>query len=163
MSTLSVFHRLGAATTPGWLNRSLNHPGAVLRLKLRCGGAPLMERVGAMMKIDRPLRLCLMCDGQQVEDAEHFACNCPYYAAERADCVRRIASVAAEAATTKLRAAMQSTDLSLFLGDAALEGLPPDKQKAVDTVVCNYLKVAWRKRRKLWKLACEEGNEWRLK
>jgi hypothetical protein len=163
MSTLSVFHRLGAAKTPGWLNRSLNHPGAVLRLKLRCGGAPLMERVGAMMKIDRPLRLCLMCDGQQVEDAEHFACSCPYYAAERADCVRRIASVAAEAATAKLQAAMQSTDLSLFLGDAALEGLPPDKQKAVDTVVCNYLKVAWRKRRKLWKLACEEGNEWRLK
>ena len=122
-----------------------------------------MERVGAMMKIDRPMRLCVMCDEQQVEDAEHFACSCPYYAAERADCVRRIASVAAEAATAKLQAAMQSTDLSLFLGDAALEGLPPDKQKAVDTVVCNYLKVAWRKRRKLWKLACEEGNEWRLK
>ena len=66
MSSLAVFHRLGSATSPGWLNRALNHPGAILRLKLRCGGAPLMERVGAMMKIDKPLRLCFMCDDQVV-------------------------------------------------------------------------------------------------
>src|SRR3954470_14835582 len=163
MSTLSVFRRLGASKTPGWLNRALNHPGAVLRLKLRCGGAPVMERVGARIEIPRPLRVCLMCDEQQVEDAEHFACHCPYYAAERADCIRRIASVAADATTPRLAAAMQSTDLSLFLGDAALVGLPPDRQRAVDTVVCNFLKVAWRKRSKRWKLACEEGNDWRLK
>jgi len=54
-------------------------------------------------------------------------------------------------------------EMALFLGDAALKELPPDKQKAADAVVCNFLKVAWRKRSKLWKLACEEGNDWRLK
>jgi len=163
MSSLSVFRRLGAATTPGWLNRALNHPGAILRLKLRCGGAPLMERVGAMMDIDRPLRLCLMCDGQQVEDAEHFACRCPYYAAERAECLRRVEMVASDAATPRLKAAMQNNEMALFLGDGALQDLPEDKQRAVDSVVCNFLHVAWRKRRKLWRAACVEGNEWRLK
>ena len=163
MSSLSVFRRLGAATAPGWLNRALNHPGAILRLKLRCGGAPLMERVGAMMKIDKPLRVCLMCDEQQVEDAEHFTCQCPYYAAERSDCLSRIANIAADAEAPRLAAAMQNSEMALFLGDTALKELPPDKQKAVDAVVCNFLKVAWRKRSKLWKLACEEGNEWRLK
>ena len=163
MSSLSVFRRLGAATTPGWLNRALNHPGAILRLKLRCGGAPLMERVGAMMEIDRPMRLCLMCEGQQVEDAEHFACSCPYYAAERAECLRRVEMVASDAATPRLKAAMQNNEMALFLGDGALQDLPEDKQRAVDTVVCNFLHVAWRKRRKLWRAACVEGNEWRLK
>ena len=163
MSSLAVFHRLGAATSPGWLNRALNHPGAILRLKLRCGGAPLMERVGAMMKIDKPLRLCFMCDDQQVEDAEHFACRCPYYAAERADCMRRIADAVKGDSVPGLRTAMRNNDIALFLGDGALRELPDDKQRAVDTVICNFLHVAWRKRQKLWRTACADGNDWRLK
>ena len=58
---------------------------------------------------------------------------------------------------------MQNNEMALFLGDGALQDLPEDKQRAVDTVVCNFLHVAWRKRRKLWRAACVEGNEWRLK
>jgi len=163
MSTLSVFRRLGPSTTPDWLNRALNHPGAVLRLKLRCGGAPLMERVGASMKMDRQLRVCLMCDEKQVEDAEHFACNCPYYAKERADCVRRITEAVGGLGPPTLRNAMQNNALALFLGDGALVELPKDQQRTVDDVVCNFLKVAWRKRSKLWRLVCVDGNDWRLK
>jgi hypothetical protein len=163
MSTLSVFRRLGASKTPGWLNRALNHPGAVLRLKLRCGGAPLMERVGASMKMDRQLRTCLMCDDKQVEDAEHFACKCPYYAKERAECLARITEVVGGLGPPTLSTAMQNNELALFLGDGALVELPEEQQRAVDDVVCNFLKVAWRKRSKLWKLVCVEGNDWRLK
>jgi len=51
---------------------------------------------------------------------------------------------------------MQNNDMVLFLGDGALQDLPEDKQRAVDTVVCNFC-------RKLWRAACVEGNEWRLK
>ena len=164
MSSLAVFHRLGASSVPGWLNRALNHPGAILRLKLRCGGAPVMERVGAMMKIDRPMRLCVMCDEQQVEDAEHFACcQCAYYATERAECLRRITEIADTERAPTLTRAVQNSELALFLGDGALGELPAPKQLAVDNVICNFLKVAWRKRSKLWKLVCADGNEWRLK
>ena len=105
-----------------------------------------------------------MCDEQQVEDAEHFACRCPYYATERAECLRRVASVAAGVATPRLTNAMQqNSDMALFLGDGALQDLPEEKQRAVDTVVCNFLHVAWRKRRKLWRAACADHIEWALK
>ena len=116
-----------------------------------------------MTKMDRQLRVCLMCDEKQVEDAEHFACKCPYYANERADCVRRITQIVGGAETPALRAAIQHNDMALFLGDGALIGLPKGQQRAVDDVVCNFLKVAWRKRSKLWRLVCVEGNDWRLK
>ena len=122
-----------------------------------------MERVGAMMKIDKQLRVCLMCDEKRVEDAEHFACQCQYYAADRAECLRRISDILGADYAPVLRAAMANSDLMLFLGDGALRELEPEKQRAVDVVVCNFLKVAWRKRSKLWKLVCAEGNEWRLR
>ncbi len=122
-----------------------------------------MERVGASMRMDRQLRVCLMCDGRQVEDAEHFACDCPHYAKEREECLRRITEVVGGVGPPTLRNAMRNNALALFLGDNALVDLPRDQQRAVDDVVCNFLKVAWRKRSKLWKLVCVQGNDWRLK
>lgn len=115
------------------------------------------------MKVDRPLRLCFMCDEQQIEDAEHFACQCPYYATERAECLRRITEIAGADKSPILTRAVQNSELALFLGDGAIGELPQEKQQAVDNVVCNFLKVAWRKRSKLWKRVCVEDNEWRLK
>jgi len=77
--------------------------------------------------------------------------------------MRRIADAVSGDRVPGLRAAMRNNDIMLFLGDGALRELPDDKQRAVDTVVCNFLHVAWRKRQKLWRSACAEGNDWRLK
>ena len=44
---LALFHRLGPCSQGKWLDRPLNHSGAALRFRLMCGGAPLMETVGA--------------------------------------------------------------------------------------------------------------------
>ena len=122
-----------------------------------------MEQVGARMKLDRPLRVCIMCELNELENAEHFACRCPHYAAERADCIQRIEKVIDGLSAPNLTAAMQSFDVALILGDGCLKELPKQKQRAVDAVICNFLKLAWRKRRKLWLHVCEAGDEWKLK
>ena len=54
-------------------------------------------------------------------------------------------------------------DMALFLGDVKLGELSPDLRRKVDTVMCNYLKVAWRLRRAVWSQLCVEGSEWRLR
>jgi len=48
-------------------------------------------------------------------------------------------------------------------GTLVLAELPADVVMKVDTVICDFLKVAWRRRQQLWKAACRDGSEWRLR
>src|SRR5689334_13492282 len=111
-----MFRRLGPGTTPEWLDRPLNHPGAALRFRLRCGGAPLMELVGE----EADDQVCRMCDSGDTEDAEHFACHCAKYEAERQDCLSRVLKLLGDIPAPKLREAIAYRDTALFLGDAQL-------------------------------------------
>ena len=155
---LDVFHELGAATTREWLDRPMDHPGVALRFRLRCGGAPLMTSV----RQEGGNMACPMCDTGDDETAQHFACHCPKYEAERQDCMSRVLELIGDVPAPRLRDAIANRHVALFLGDARLEELSPDLRLKVDTVMCNYLKVAWRQRREVWAKLCVEGSEWRL-
>ena len=63
----------------------------------------------------------------------------------------------------QFRAAIAAKDPELFLGDRFLAELPAEAAMKVDSVVCDFLKVAWRHRQRLWKAACRDGSEWRLR
>jgi hypothetical protein len=163
MSSLSVFREMGRTETDGWLDRALFHKGAAIRLRLRCGQAPIMQSVGASAKIPAAERKCRICKQGQVEDAKHFVSDCPHYADERKECLRRITVLVAGTGASRMARAVTSCDPALFLSDRMLKELPPDKARAVDSVVCDYLLRAWRKRADLWKLECQPGTEWRLR
>ena len=162
MSSLAVFRQMRTKPDLLWLERCNSHSGAALRLKLRCGAAPLMERVGASMKIPRERRTCLMCSSGAVENAEHFACRCPYYDRLRDECVARIEAKLGDHQAPALRRALGVRDPTVFLGNQLWTELPPELAQAVDTTVCDFLKVAWRRRQPIWSAVCVEGSEWRL-
>ena len=163
LSSLDLFARLGPASRPGWLDYSLRHPGAALRLKLRCGGVPLMMSVGARAKLPREQRTCRICATGDLETPEHFVSTCPVYANERADCLTTIGAHLARQMTPRLRQAVDNADPELFLGDGLLRGLPEESAKAISSATCNFLMVAWRKREPLWTRFCEPNSKWRLR
>ena len=162
MSSLAVFQRMGAARDRAWLDRSRVHPGGLLRLKLRCGAAPLMERVGASLKTPRQERCCLMCGTAAVEDAEHFVSRCSYFSQQRDTCVARIESKLGSEHAQYLRRALRDRAPAVFLSDRLWKELPAEVAQAVDTAVCDFLKVAWRRRKRIWSAVCVPGSEWRL-
>ena len=149
-----------------WLNRGSSHPGVILRTKLRCGALPLMDQVGASMKWPRELRHCMFCDKQCIETAQHFVAECPFYADLRTEAVRRINATIANQITPQLK--QQLTEKStvhltrLFLSDALLTEIQPEAQAKVDDIALNFLKLAWRKRERLWSHVCKPDNPWRL-
>jgi len=163
LSSLTLFRRLGPVKLKSWLDFAVKHPGASLRLKLRCGAAPLMESVGAMLKVPREQRTCRLCNSGAVETAQHFTSNCVVFAAERAECLSRVALLVGSRCSADLRKAIAGADVELFLGDRLLRALPQQVALDVNATVCNFLKVAWRKREPLWQNFCQEGTSWRLK
>ena len=154
---------MGRATADGWLDRSFTHLGARVRLQLRCGAAPIMERVGASAKIARNQRTCRICNQAVVEDPEHLVSRCSHYAGLREECLQRITGHINGVNAPRLRQAIAAVDPALFLGDRLFSELSPETAKAVDSVICDYLKLAWRKRAELWQLQCLPGQLWRLK
>src|SRR5207253_185127 len=112
MSSLALFCRLRPASVAGWLDRAVRHPGAALRVKLRCGAAPVMQTVGAAAGIPREQRTCRICGSGAVESAEHFAAECPVYAAERAECLQRLDDQLAGARSPFLRRAIADGDVT---------------------------------------------------
>ena len=60
------------------------------------------------------------------------------------------------------REAMEDAHVELFLGDKLLHQLPQGKHRQVDNVICDYLKVIWRKRDTVWATLTERKG-WRLK
>jgi hypothetical protein len=104
-----------------------------------------------------------MCDQKVVESAEHFVCQCPYFEEQRLQCLARISEKLGEEKAQAVRRAMQQRDLRLFLGNHLWSELPVAVARGVDGAVCDYLKVAWRRRRRIWLAVCLEGNEWRLR
>src|SRR5687767_8150956 len=90
-SSLETFRQLGYQPLQPWrLDRVSQHPGALLRVKLRCGGAPLMTAVGSRARVPREQRTCRICGGAELETAEHFVSKCPVYKSERQDCIERL-------------------------------------------------------------------------
>src|SRR5437016_6542071 len=82
-SSLETFRQLGSQPLESCrLDRALRHPGGLLRLKLRCGGAPLMMAVGPRANVPREQRTCRICGSGELETAEHFVSGCAAYAAE---------------------------------------------------------------------------------
>ena len=162
-SSLTLFRRFGAASPCGILQRTLNHAGAKLRLRLRCGGAPIMEAAAAWNKVPREERKCRICNEGFVEDAEHFTSRCSVYADLRDDCRQRMQQVIDEQSDPELRQAIRDFDVELILGDKWLVGLSNEKRIRLDSIICGYLKVAWRRREPIWKTLCAEGSNWQLR
>jgi hypothetical protein len=107
--------------------------------------------------------ICRMCASGEVENAEHFACRCSYFDAERQECLSRVRVLADGVHAPELQNSIAQRSVALLLGDTELGELPLQKQKEVDIAICDFLKVAWKKRRVAWRQHCVEGSEWRLK
>jgi hypothetical protein len=127
---------------------------------------PLMDRVGAQCRAEYEERVCLLgsdCLYNAIEDASHFSSHCDYYDSERAVCLGRISEAIGDAVAPKLRRAMQQCDPNLFLG-YELQELRPELQRKVDRIICDFLRVAWRKRLEKWiSKRCRAGDPWQLK
>jgi hypothetical protein len=160
--TMKLFNTLGASTVKGWLYRAVDHPGVALRFRLRCSGAPLMAVVGGNHGIPMQERTCRFCNAHAVEDAEHFVSKCSFYADERRECIARLNAAIAGEWAPGFRQAMDEETVELFLGDKLLLQLPEEKRRQVDAVLCDYLKVAWRKRNAIWATLTERQG-WRLR
>jgi hypothetical protein len=158
---LQLFDKLGAPAKK-WLNQTVDHPGAALRFKLRCSGAPLMAVVGGNHRMPMQERTCRMCKEQSVENAEHFVSKCSFYHDERRECLRRLNVAITGEYSPIFRQAIEDNDVELFLGDKLLLNLPEEKRGRVDRILCDFLKVAWRKRDTVW-AALTERKGWRLR
>jgi hypothetical protein len=161
-ANMQLFNNLGAPTVKGWLDRAVDHPGVALRFRLRCSGAPLMAVVGGNHGIPMQDRKCRFCNAQSVEDAEHFVSKCSFYADERRECISRLNAAIVGEWSPGFRQAMEEETVQLFLGDKLLLQLPEEKRRHVDGILCDYLKVAWRKRNTIW-AALTERQGWRLR
>jgi hypothetical protein len=162
MSSLELFCQLKPSRPGGMLCQTLDHAGAAIRLKLRCGGAPLMEVVGAAAGIDREERTCRMCGENELENAEHFASHCSFYDDLRADCVQRLNAVIGAEIQNDFKSALARYDVNIFLGDSLTSKLPDEVRRPCDTVICNFLRRAWRRRAGKWKTFTVADNAWRL-
>src|SRR5579883_2792690 len=120
---LTLYRTLGAPMRRFWLDRAVDHPGIHLRFRLRCAGAPLMDNVGENCGVPP---ICRMCSSGATEDAQHFACHCDFYADLRQECLTKMRQRVAHVRAPKLREAIESGDVHLFLGDRALVELPAD-------------------------------------
>jgi hypothetical protein len=160
---LELYRQLGPPTVAGWLDSAVQHPGAALRAKLRSGWVPLMDAIGESADMPREQRTCRLCGTGAVESAQHFAAECQFNGLERIDCLERIARLLGDSQSPRLRQAVEDADVSLFLGDRWLIGLPKELAKRVDTTVCDFLTVAWRRRKARWQTFCQDGDEWKPK
>jgi hypothetical protein len=159
---MALFRSLGVPTVHRWLDHTVDHPGAALRFRLRCSGAPLMAVVGGNHRIPMPERTCRMCNARQVEDAEHFVSKCAFYAEERRECMRRLNAVLDGVWCPGFRDAMEENAMHLYLGDKLMLHLPDAKRRKADAVICDFLKVAWSKRDVVWATMTERKG-WRLR
>src|ERR1700691_3046589 len=89
--------------------------------------------------------------------------ECAQFAAERAECLRRVRAVVGPRSSAELRQAMARADAELFLGDRLLRQLPQQVALDVNATICNFLHVAGRKRQPLWREFCQDNNDWKLK
>ena len=143
---------------------SLTHPGVRIRLRLRAGVQPLMDRVAAQYHVEPEYRWCRICGTREIEDAAHFVSSCAFLEPERIECLLRLDALVANANAPILKEAMHRSDYSLFLGDSKLQELPSAMRTKADRIICNYLKVAWAKRQREWlQKWCLEGNAWLLR
>ena len=157
MSRLDVFDHLGPSESGDLLRTSLRHRGARIRFRLRAGALPLFWNVAAsdreLEDIEPENRICLLCKASEVENAKHFLCSCDKFEKERYQCLALISQAIGSASAPRLRAAMQTTEgcLTLFLGDSLQRELQPDVRQKVDSIICDFLRVAWKKRKPLWR------------
>ena len=57
-----------------------HHPGLVIRSLIRCFLLPIAINQGRYSKIEKSLRLCKLCEANQVEeDVNHFLLDCDYF------------------------------------------------------------------------------------
>jgi len=98
-----------------------------------------------------------------VEDAEHFTSKCSAYADLREDCRQRMLEAVGQQSEPELRQAIRDFDVDLILGDNWLVQLSDEMRMRLDSIICGYLKVAWRRREPIWKTLCAEGSSWRLR
>ena len=163
MSSMRTYNRVGKASERGILQRPLNHPGAAIGIKLRCFAAPIMETVGAWMRLELKDRTCLICNQNAVEDAEHFTSKCTFYDDLRKECQQRLLKIIGAESQLELRRAVEDLRVDIFLGDKLLANLPDELRMKFDSTICGFLKKAWRRREEVWKTLCVGDNPWQLR
>jgi hypothetical protein len=161
-SSLNLFRRLKPAAPHGILSKPLNHLGAAIRIKLRCGGAPLMAAVGAALEIPADQRTCRMCNCNVVENAIHFVSRCAFYDDLRRHCQQRLRDLIGSELDPDLQRAVEDFDVDIVLGDKFAAKLSDEKRRKWDSIIINFLRLAWRKRDTVWKTLTLPDNAWRL-
>lgn len=146
-----------------WLAPGVQHPGALLKVKLRAGCLPLMKRIGTRNHIPDPLRACLFCNTGEVESEQHFAASCPFYNEERGRLCAKLVSIAGgpeQAPSWLLQPTVE--DLSHVILGAKCWQLPVDCRARAERCVHDFLRKAWKKREGLWSRVCRNGDPWLL-
>jgi len=142
------------------------HPGVRIRVQLRSDTAPLMDRVGARAGIPKPMRLCLHCGKDQIEDVRHFAATCTRFDDVRTQCLDKLAAAVKGHQSAFLADALRVRDddnvVKLMLGSAMFSGLPPAVRREANSIVLDGLKIMWRRRNKLWRVLTKPNDPWRL-
>ncbi|HEX2614968.1 MAG TPA: reverse transcriptase family protein, partial [Nitrososphaera sp.] len=167
LSTLTLFRRLKIQFgIDDWMSRKISHPGAKIKIKLRSGCAPVMDRVGASNKVPKQLRTCPFCYTGQIETESHLVASCPFYSDLRSSCLAKIKTAAGLQVSRALDDAMKSSSeenlAELFLGNACLIGMRTEAREKVDNVILDYLKTLWRRRHLLWIQLCANCDEWSI-
>jgi hypothetical protein len=161
--TLELFRALRPAKSNGILRTSLDHAGAAIRVKLRCQQAPLMVAVGASARIEHNRRTCPVCKENVVENAEHFVSRCKFYTDLRQQCLQKLGNVIGDEMASDFKSRVEDSLVDIFLGDSFASKLLEEKRSQFDVVICNFLRLAWRRRDIIWKTLTIEGNPWRLR
>ena len=129
-----------------YLDDRRNLKGTRLKLLCRLGCLPVMLRIGREVKPrwPRESRLCLACDGGEVESVSHFVMSCPLYTNKRLALIRKVRGVL-DASVGELDAAAFD-GLSTFGQELVLLGRrfgDPAAEDRIDGMVKRFLTKAW--------------------
>ena len=122
-----------------------------------------MDTVGAAVDMPREHRTCPMCKCKVVENAVHFVSQCAFYKDLRGGCQQKLREVIGSESTPALARAIDSCDAGVFLGDRLAAQLSDEKRKKWDSVIVNFLRLAWQRRETVWKTLTQPDNAWRLR
>jgi hypothetical protein len=81
----------------------------------------------------------------------------------RKQCQQKLIDVVGDEKRLDFKSTIARSDVDIFLGDTLASQLSEEKRSQFDVVICNFLRLAWRRRDRIWKDLTVEDNAWKLR
>ena len=107
---------------------------------------------------ERCLRQCVFCSAGLVESEGHFVAECPYYDDLRETCLARLSALLLQEGVHDY----PEIDFLQLVAGSASSLLPAKVQLRAEKCAWDFLRLAWRRRERVWSQVCLDGNPWRL-